>query len=98
MFVASALLIVGSILLAYGADRLVFSAAILCRPFGIMPLIIGMTVVSIGTSLPEMILSFLAAQYGQMDLAVGTALGFNITNIFSILDGAARTAADAAGC
>jgi len=89
MFVASALLIVGLILLAYGADRLVFSAAILCRSFGIPPLIIGMTVVSIGTSLPEMILSFSAAQHGQMDLAVGTALGSNITNILLILGGAA---------
>ena len=65
MFVAAALLIIGLILLAYGADRLVFSAAILCRSFGIPPLIIGMTVVSIGTSLPEMILSFSAAQRDQ---------------------------------
>ncbi len=48
-----------------------------------------MTVVSIGTSLPEMILSFSAAQHGQMDLAVGTALDSNITNILLILGGAA---------
>lgn len=89
MFVASALLIIGLILLAYGADRLVFSASILCRAFGIPPLIIGMTVVSIGTSLPEIILSFSASQHGQMDFAVGTALGSNITNILLILGGAA---------
>ena len=89
MFVASALLFIGLILLVYGADRLVFSAAILCRSFGIPPLIIGMTVVSIGTSLPELIISFSAAQHGQMDLAVGTALGSNITNILLILGGAA---------
>lgn len=89
MFVATALLFIGLILLAYGADRLVFSAAILCRSFGIPPLIIGMTVVSIGTSLPELIISFSAAQHGQMDLAVGTALGSNITNILLILGGAA---------
>lgn len=89
MFVATALLFIGLILLAYGADRLVFSAAILCRSFGIPPLIIGMTVVSIGTSLPELIVSFSAAQHGQMDLAVGTALGSNITNILLILGGAA---------
>jgi len=89
MFVASALLIIGLLLLAYGADRLVFSASILCRSLGIPPLIIGMTVVSIGTSLPEMILSFSAAQHGQMDLAVGTALGSNITNILLILGAAA---------
>ncbi|MBK4785628.1 MAG: calcium/sodium antiporter [Pantoea sp. Pent] len=89
MFVATALLFIGLILLAYGADRLVFSAAILCRSLGIPPLIIGMTVVSIGTSLPELIVSFSAAQHGQMDLAVGTALGSNITNILLILGGAA---------
>lgn len=89
MFVASILLIVGFLLLAYGADRLVFSTAILCRSLGIPPLIIGMTVVSIGTSLPEIILSFSAAQHGQMDLAVGTALGSNITNILLILGAAA---------
>ncbi|WP_130833621.1 calcium/sodium antiporter [[Erwinia] mediterraneensis] len=89
MFVATALLIIGLILLAYGADRLVFSASILCRSFGIPPLIIGMTVVSIGTSLPEIILAFSAAQHGQMDIAVGTALGSNITNILLILGGAA---------
>ncbi|MCL9646801.1 MULTISPECIES: calcium/sodium antiporter [Pantoea] len=89
MFVATALLFIGLLLLVYGADRLVFSAAILCRSFGIPPLIIGMTVVSIGTSLPELIISFSAAQHGQMDLAVGTALGSNITNILLILGGAA---------
>ena len=89
MFVATALLFIGLILLAYGADRLVFSAAILSRSFGIPPLIIVMTVVSIGTSLPELIVSFSAAQHGQMDLAVGTALGSNITNILLILGGAA---------
>lgn len=89
MFVATALLIIGLILLAYSADRLVFSASILCRSFGIPPLIIGMTVVSIGTSLPEIILAFSAAQHGQMDFAVGTALGSNITNILLILGGAA---------
>ena len=89
MFVATALLFIGLLLLVYGADRLVFSAAILSRSFGIPPLIIGMTVVSIGTSLPELIVSFSAAQHGQMDLAVGTALGSNITNILLILGGAA---------
>ena len=53
MLLATALLIVGLLLVVYSADRLVFAASILCRTFGIPPLIIGMTVVSIGTSLPE---------------------------------------------
>jgi len=89
MLVAIALLIIGLVLLVYGADRLVFSAAILCRAMGIPPLIIGMTVVGIGTSLPELIVSFSAATHGQLDIAVGTAIGSNITNILLILGGAA---------
>lgn len=49
------------------------------------PIIIGMTVVSIGTSLPEIIVSVAASMNGQLDLAVGTAIGSNITNILLIL-------------
>ncbi|HCW47339.1 calcium/sodium antiporter [Mixta calida] len=89
MLLATALLVIGLVLLVYGADRLVFSAAILCRSLGIPPIIIGMTIVGIGTSLPELIVSFTAATYGQMDIAVGTAIGSNITNILLILGGAA---------
>lgn len=85
MLLAMALLIIGLLLVVYGADRLVFSAAILCRSIGIPPLIIGMTVVSIGTSLPEIIIASAAALHGQLDLAVGTAIGSNITNIMLIL-------------
>ncbi|WP_338577511.1 calcium/sodium antiporter [Erwinia sp. E_sp_W01_1] len=89
MLVAIALLVIGLVLLVYGADRLVFSAAILSRALGMPPLIIGMTVVGIGTSLPELIVSFSAATHGQMDIAVGTAMGSNITNILLIVGGAA---------
>ncbi len=78
MLLATALLIVGLLLVVYSADRLVFAASILCRTFGIPPLIIGMTVVSIGTSLPEVIVSLAASLHEQRDLAVGTALGSNI--------------------
>ncbi len=65
MLLAMALLIIGLLLVAYGADRLVFAASILCRTFGIPPLIIGMTVVSIGTSLPEIIVSAAASLHGH---------------------------------
>ncbi|KZO71611.1 calcium/sodium:proton antiporter [Escherichia coli] len=85
MLLATALLIVGLLLVVYSADRLVFAASILCRTFGIPPLIIGMTVVSIGTSLPEVIVSLAASLHEQRDLAVGTALGSNIINILLIL-------------
>ena len=85
MLLATALLIVGLLLVVYSADRLVFAASILCRTFGIPPLIIGMTGVSIGTSLPEIIVSLAASLHEQRDLAVGTALGSNIINILLIL-------------
>ncbi len=85
MLLAMALLIIGLLLVVYSADRLVFAASILCRNIGIPPLIIGMTVVTIGTSLPEIIVSMAASLHGQMDLAIGTALGSNIVNILLIL-------------
>lgn len=85
MFVAIALLIIGLLLVAYGADRLVYSAAVLCRSFGVPPLIIGVTVVSIGTSLPELILAVSGALHGQLAMATGIALGSNVANILLIV-------------
>jgi K+-dependent Na+/Ca+ exchanger related-protein len=85
MFLATALFIIGLLLVVYSADRLVYSASILCRALGIPPLIIGLTVVSVGTSLPEIIVSAAAALHGQASLAIGTAIGSNIINILLIL-------------
>lgn len=85
MLLATALLIIGLLLVVYSADRLVFAASIFCRTMNIPPLIIGMTVVGVGTSLPEIIVSTGAALHGQQDLAIGTALGSNIVNILLIL-------------
>ena len=73
----------------YGADRLVYGAAVISRSLGVPPLIIGMTIVGIGTSLPELIVSTTAALNGQIDMAVGNVLGSNITNILLILGVAA---------
>ena len=85
MLLATALLIIGLFLVVYSADRLVFSASILCRTLNIPPLLIGMTIVSIGTSLPEIIVSVSASLSGQTDLAIGTAIGSNIVNILLIV-------------
>ncbi|KAI3491434.1 hypothetical protein L1887_44052 [Cichorium endivia] len=85
MLLATALLIIGLLLVVYSADRLVFAASILCRLTGVPPVVIGMTVVSVGTSLPEIIVSVTASLHGQLDLAVGTAIGSNIVNILLIL-------------
>ncbi|QUY47482.1 calcium/sodium antiporter [Serratia plymuthica] len=89
MFLAIALLIVGLFLLVYGADRLVYGAAVISRSLGVPPLIIGMTIVGIGTSLPELFVSTTAALNGQIDMAVGNVLGSNIANILLILGVAA---------
>ncbi|AKA38358.1 calcium/sodium antiporter [Yersinia ruckeri] len=89
MFLAIALLIVGLVLLVYGADRLVYGAAVLARSLGVPPLIIGMTIVGIGTSLPELIISVTAALNGQTDMAVGNVIGSNITNLLLIVGCAA---------
>lgn len=85
MLLASSLLIIGLFLVVYGADRLVFAASMLCRSMGLSPLLIGMTVVSIGTSLPEIMVSTTAALHNQPDLSVGIALGSNTTNILLII-------------
>ncbi|TPG61889.1 calcium/sodium antiporter [Ewingella americana] len=89
MLLAIVLMVVGLLLLVYAADRLVYGAAVLARSMGIPPLIIGMTVVGVGISLPELVVSTTAAINDQMDLAVGNAIGSNIINILLILGGAA---------
>ncbi|AGB84287.1 K+dependent Na+ exchanger related-protein [Serratia sp. FGI94] len=89
MFLAITLFIVGLCLLVYGADRLVYGAAVISRSLGVPPLIIGMTIVGIGTSLPELFVSVTAALNGQSDMAVGNVIGSNITNILLILGVAA---------
>ncbi|WP_213990879.1 calcium/sodium antiporter [Sodalis sp. dw_96] len=89
MFLTTSLLVIGFILLVYGADRLVYSAAVLGRSLGIAPWLIGCTVVSFGTSLPELMISVTAALNHENDLAVGNIIGSNITNILLIIGGAA---------
>ncbi len=82
---AVALLVVGLILLVWSADKLVLGAAALARNFGISPLVIGMTILAMGSSAPEMMVSATAALDGKTDTAVGNVLGSNIANIAFIL-------------
>ncbi len=72
-------------LLVWGADRFVTGAAGTARNLGVSPLIIGLTIVGFGTSAPEILVSALAAWQGNPGLAVGNAIGSNITNIALIL-------------
>jgi cation:H+ antiporter len=79
------LLIVGLSLLVWGADKLVFGSAALARNYGISPLVIGMTILAMGSSAPEMMVSAAAALDGKTDTAVGNVIGSNIANIALIL-------------
>jgi cation:H+ antiporter len=88
--VDSTLLIVGGFVLLTGAaEALVYGAASLARRLGLSPLVIGLTVVSVGTSLPELLVSVEAALMGSGDLALGNVVGSNIGNIALILGVAA---------
>jgi cation:H+ antiporter len=76
----------GLILLTFAADRLVLAAARLSRRSGLSPMLIGAVVVGLGTSLPEMLVSGLAAAEPEgMDLALGNIVGSNIANISLVL-------------
>lgn len=78
-------IIIGFALLTWGADRFVSGAAAVARNLGVPPLVIGLTVVGFGTSAPEMLVSATAAWNGSTHLAIGNALGSNITNIALVL-------------
>lgn len=78
-------IIFGLGLLVWGAERFVHGAAAIAKNLGVSPLIIGLTIVGIGTSAPEILISVIAAYQGNPALAVGNALGSNITNIALVL-------------
>ncbi|MEF1288725.1 calcium/sodium antiporter [Vibrio sp. M260118] len=85
MLEAVVFLIIGLVFLVWSADKLVFGAAALARNIGISPLVIGMTILAMGSSAPEMMVSATAALDGKTDTAVGNVLGSNIANIALIL-------------
>ncbi len=80
-----ALVVVGIAGLVLGSKFLVDGAVVIARTFGISELIIGLTIISAGTSLPEVATSVVAAVRGERDIAVGNAVGSNIFNILSVL-------------
>ena len=79
------LVIAGLILLVIGANWLVNGAVIIANYFGVSELIIGLTIVAVGTSLPEAATSVVAAMRGERDIAVGNIIGSNIFNILIVL-------------
>ncbi|MBO4582488.1 MAG: calcium/sodium antiporter [Alphaproteobacteria bacterium] len=85
MLISIILLIVGFVLLVRGADTFVDAAAGVAQRFNIPEIIIGTTLVAIGTSAPEAAISITAALAGSDGVSIGNIIGSNITNIFLIL-------------
>lgn len=81
LLLPSLAIIAGFALLIWSADKFVLGASNTARSFSISPLIVGVLIVGIGTSAPEMLVSAIAAGQGKTGLAIGNALGSNITNI-----------------
>ena len=80
-----ALLALGFFMLVKGADYFVDGAAGIATKFGIPQLVVGLTIVAMGTSAPEAAVSITGAMSGAADIAVGNVLGSNILNILIIL-------------
>ena len=85
MLAALVLVLIGLLLLAGGGEALVRSATTLAQIVGVSPAVIGLTVVAAGTSLPELVVSVVAAVERQPDIAVGNVVGSNIFNICAAL-------------
>ena len=85
------LVVAGLVLLVLGARWLVAAGSTLAASLGVSELIIGLTIIAGGTSLPELATSVLAAARGQRDIAVGNIVGSNVFNILAVLGLAALT-------
>lgn len=79
------LLVAGFIFLIKGANLLVDGSSSIAKKMGVSDLVIGLTIVSFGTSAPELIVNVFASVQGNADIAIGNVLGSNIMNILLIL-------------
>ena len=79
------LLVGGLVLIVKGADWLVDGASGIARRFGLSEFVIGLTIVGMGTSAPEMVVSFIGAIQGNADISIGNVVGSNIMNTLLIL-------------
>ena len=85
MFLSVVLIIIGFVLLIVGADVLVDGSSGIAKKFHIPEIIIGLTIVSIGTSMPELFVSITSALDGYSDMAIGNIIGSNLCNLLLIL-------------
>lgn len=81
----AALIVAGLVLLVLGARWLVFASIEFARAFGVSELVIGLTIVAAGTSMPEVATSIMATLRGEREIAVGNVVGSNIFNILCVL-------------
>lgn len=79
------ILLAGLLLILFGANWLVDGSSSIAKRFGISEFVIGLTIVGIGTSTPEMVVSFLSSFQGKADMAIGNIVGSNIFNTMMIL-------------
>lgn len=85
IWLSTLLIIIGFLLLIKGAEYLVDGSSNIAKKFHIPEIVIGLTIVSIGTSLPELIISLKSAVTGHSDMSVGNVIGSNICNLLLIL-------------
>lgn len=85
MLLATAMILVGFIVLIWSADLFVAGAASIAKNMGMSPIIVGLTIVSVGTSAPEILVAITASLSNAGDLAIGNAIGSNIANIALVL-------------
>lgn len=85
MILSFVLLLVGFVVLVYGAEKLVDAASGLAANYGIPNIVIGLTIVAFGTSAPELVVNVFASISGSSDIVMGNILGSNIFNVLGIL-------------
>lgn len=77
--------VIGAVLVVVGADFTVDAATVIAKTFGMSDRLIGLTIVALGTSLPELVTSVTAAKKGKADIAIGNIVGSNIFNILFVV-------------
>ncbi|GAB5381522.1 MAG: calcium/sodium antiporter [Aliiglaciecola sp.] len=85
MIIEALIFIAGLVALSWSADRFVFGASALANSLGISPMVIGLTIVAMGSSAPEIVVSATASMNNNPNTAVGNAIGSNITNVALVL-------------
>lgn len=85
VFAATLLIILSCFMLPFGADFMVDGATVLAKAIGVSDKVIGLTIVALGTSLPELAASIAAAVKKEMDISIGNIIGSNIFNILCVL-------------